>query len=244
MKKKLTSIQNLKKILLCMTMPKSSRPRERLRDYGIKNLSDADLIAIILGRGVKGEPVLSIANKLLKEFGTLGNMLDASLQELENIKGIGFAKATQISAVLGIARRVHAEKVNAEKERVKSSAVYSPEDVANQIRLEMTDFFKEHFYVVSIDVRNKIIAIDNASKGTVSSSLVHPRETFRCAVKRIAAQIIVAHNHPSGDKQPSDDDIKITRRLVDAGRIMGIEVIDHLIITQTGYYSFKENGII
>jgi len=225
-------------------LPESSRPRERLEKYGLESLSDAELIAVILGRGVEGESVTDIANKLLSEFGSLGKMLDASVQELKEIKGIGLAKAAQILAVLGIARRVLAEKANAEKERLKSSAVYSPGDVAELVRVEIQDFFKEHFYVVSIDVRNKIIAIDNASKGTVSSSLVHPRETFHCALKRIAAQIIVAHNHPSGDKQPSEDDIKITRRLVDAGRIMGIEVIDHLIITQTSFYSFKENGLI
>ena len=225
-------------------LPKSSRPRERLQEFGVENLSDADLIALIMGRGVKGEPVFSIANKLLKEFGSLGNMLDASLQELQSIKGIGLAKAAQLLAVLGIARRVHAEKTKEEKDRLKSPAVYSPGDVAELVRAEIMDFLKEHFYVVSIDVRNKIIDIDRASEGTISSSLVHPRETYLCAIKRRAAQIIVAHNHPSGDKQPSEDDIKITRRLVDAGRIIGIELIDHIIVTQTSYYSFKENGTL
>lgn len=225
-------------------LPKDSRPRERLQKDGVTSLSDVELIALILGRGIKGESVMVTAQNLLKEFGSLSEMLDASIEELKEIRGIGFAKATQLLAVMGIARKVSEERIKKEKTRIGRNAIYSPEDIANQVRPIIKDFMKENFVIVSLDVRNKVIETDLVSEGTLSSSLVHPRETFMYAIKRRAAQVVVLHNHPSGDKNPSDDDIKISRRLIDAGKIMGIELIDHIILTQSDYYSFKENGLI
>jgi DNA repair protein RadC len=229
-------------------LPKSERPRERLIQYGAEKLSSAELISIILNTGIKGESVIVLSQKLIMKFGSLKGIMDASLEDLTQIKGLGDAKATKLKASFAIAKKVmeeirvyESEKIS---ERKKYNAVTSPSVLFDIIKNKIQNFSKEHFFVISLDTRNNFIGIDEISIGTLTASLVHPRETFESAIRRHAAHIIIAHNHPSGETEPSEDDLKITRRLVEAGKIMGIEVLDHLIITNTGYLSFKEKYLI
>ncbi|MFA5405291.1 MAG: DNA repair protein RadC [Ignavibacteria bacterium] len=224
-------------------LPKSERPRERLRDKGVASLSSSDLLAVILGKGIKGESVLVTVQKLILHFGGLQKILEASIDDLMKIRGIGLAKACQLVASFELSKRLLKENLEFEKERVKKNAITKPEEIVKYIKTEIEDFSKEHFFVVSFDVRNRLIGIDKTSKGTLSASLVHPRETFESAIRRHAAQIIVAHNHPSGDTEPSDDDIRITKRLYEAGKIMGIELLDHIVITKDSYSSLKDKNV-
>ena len=229
-------------------LPKSERPRERLIEYGAEKLSSAELISIILNTGVKGESVIMISQKLIMQFGSLKGIMDASLEDLKKIKGLGNAKATKLKASFAIAKKVMTEIKAAENEKENEkkryNAVTSPEILYGIIQSKIMNFSKEHFFVVSLDTRNNFIGIDEISIGTLTASLVHPRETFESAIKRHAAHIIIAHNHPSGETEPSEDDLKITKRIVDAGKIMGIEVLDHLIITEKSFLSFKEKYLI
>jgi DNA repair protein RadC len=236
-------MDNEKSIFSVRDLPKSERPREKLRDKGVANISNSELLAIILGKGVKGESVLVTVQKLILHFGGLQNILEASLDDLMKIRGIGFAKACQLIACFELSKRLLKENIDLEKERVKKNAITKPEEIVKYIKTEIEDYSKEHFFVVSFDVRNRIIGIDKTSKGTLSASLVHPRETFESAIRRHAAQIIVAHNHPSGDAEPSEDDIRITKRLYEAGKIMGIELLDHIVITKDGYCSLKDKNV-
>jgi DNA repair protein RadC len=226
-------------------LPIEERPRERLKSVGADKLTSQELLALILGRGVKGESVMNTARNLLKEFGSLKKILEASLQDIiKSTKGIGTAKASQLIACLEISRRVKKEEFDENIYQASREAIIKPEVAAELIKNEITNFDKEHFFVLSFDVRNKLISIKAISEGTLTASLVHPRETFESAIKNHAAQIIVGHNHPSGDPDPSEDDIKITKRLYDAGRIMGIELIDHIIVTKAGFKSLKNLGVI
>ncbi|TRZ64975.1 JAB domain-containing protein [bacterium] len=225
-------------------LPEKERPRERLKYKGAAYLTIEELIAIIIGKGIKGESVLVMARKLLSRFGSVNNILEASLEDIQEIKGIGFAKACQISACFELARRAVKEDALEVNEKKSRGTISNPEEVAKLLKTEITNFSKEHFFVMSFDVRNKMIGIDNVSTGTLSASLVHPRETFESAIRRHAAQIIIAHNHPSGDSEPSEDDIKITRRICEAGKVMGIELMDHIIITKDDFCSLKTKGYL
>jgi DNA repair protein RadC len=225
-------------------IPKEERPRERLKHYGASSLSSHELIAIILGSGMQGESVLTLSQRLISHFGSLNKVFNASMEDLLKIKGLGPAKASQLLACFEIARRTTSEASLDEKEKLNSKPIISPDEIVAQFRSKITDFNKEQFLVASFDTRQKVIGIDNVSTGTVNASLVHPRETFSSAIKRIAASVIVAHNHPSGDIEPSEEDIKITKRLTEAGKIIGIELLDHIIVTRTNYFSFKEKGMI
>lgn len=229
-------------------LPKSERPRERLIELGAERLTSAELISVILNTGIKGESVLMISQKLLMHFGSLKGIMDASLEDIQQIKGLGQMKASKLKASFAIAKKV-IEEINLSNEtkdsdRKRYNAVTSPDILFGILKSRIINFSKEHFFVISLDTRNNFIGIDEISVGTLTASLVHPRETFESAIKRHAAHIIISHNHPSGDTEPSEDDIKITRRLVDAGKIMGIEVLDHLIVTERSYFSFKEKFLI
>lgn len=229
-------------------LPKSERPRERLIEYGPERLTSAELLSIILNSGIKGESVIMISQKLIMQFGSLKGIMDASLEDLKQIKGLGEAKASKLKASFAIAKKVMEEIRSYENEkqsdRKKYNAVTSPEVIYEIIKTRIINFSKEHFFVISLDTRNNFIGIDEISVGTLTASLVHPRETFESAIKRHAAHIIIAHNHPSGETEPSEDDLKITKRLTEAGKIMGIEVLDHLIITDKSYLSFKEKFLM
>ena len=223
-------------------LPKSDRPRERLKNIGADKISSAELLAVILGKGIKGESVLVTVQNLIRHFGNLQNILEASLEDLMKVRGIGFAKACQLIASFELSRRLLKENIEIEKERVKKNAITSPSEIVKFIQAEIEDYSKEHFFVISFDVRNRILGIDKTSEGILSASLVHPRETYESAIRRHAAQIIVAHNHPSGDCEPSEDDVRITKRLYEAGKIMGIELLDHIVVTKDNYTSLKDRN--
>lgn len=229
-------------------LPLSERPRERLREFGAEKLSSAELLALLLNTGTKGESVMTLAQKLLVRFGSLSMIMDASLEDLTDFKGLGEAKASKLLASFGIAKKIIKEIKESESllkdNRKKYNPVTNPEELFKILISKITNFSKEHFYVISLDSRNNFIGLDEISVGTLTASLVHPRETFESAIKRHAAHIIIAHNHPSGETDPSEDDLKITRRLIDAGKIMGIAVLDHLIFTRHSYMSFKESSLI
>lgn len=223
-------------------LPESERPRERLKKFGPESLSAQELLALILGRGVKGEPVSMTAQKLLSYFGSLEGIMNASLEDLQSVKGVGLAKASQLKACFEIARRIYTRsEIDEETEKKK---ITSAQEVYELVKSKIINYAKEHFVVLSFDIRNKLLGMDTISIGTLNANLVHPRETFESAIRRHSAQIIVVHNHPSGDPEPSEDDLEITKRLVEAGKILGIEVIDHIIVTKTGFLSFKEKKLL
>jgi len=220
-------------------LPADERPRERLVKYGVESLSICELLSLIFGRGVKGESVVNISQKLISASGSLRQLSEASIEELKKIKGLGLAKACQLKACFEISRRLE-NKENLNKNKV----INSPKDIFSLLKEKVINFHKEYFMIVSLDNRNKVINVDTVSVGTLNSSLIHPRETFETAIKNHAAAIIICHNHPSGELKPSEDDLVVTQNLVKAGKLLGIEISDHLIITKDGYFSFKEKKII
>jgi len=222
-------------------LPADERPRERLVKYGVESLSLQELLSLIFGRGVKGESVVSISQKLITTFTSIDSLSEASIEELKGIKGLGLAKACQLKACFEISRRLRKEE-NSNKN--KNRIINSPKDIFPLLKEKIINFHKEYFMVVSLDNRNKVINVDTVSVGTLSSSLIHPRETFEVAIKNHAAATIICHNHPSGELKPSEDDLIVTQNLVKAGKLLGIEVSDHLIITKDGYFSFKEKKVI
>ena len=222
-------------------LPSDERPRERLIQHGVESLSLQELLSLIFGRGVRGESVINISQKLLTTFDSLNKLSEASIEELKEIKGIGLAKACQLKACFEISRRLkNEEKLSQNKNKI----IYSPKDIFQLLKEKVINFHKEYFIVVSLDNRNKVISIDTVSIGILNSSLIHPRETFEIAIKNHAASIILCHNHPSGELKPSKDDIIITENLVKAGKILGIEIFDHIIITKKKYFSFAESKLL
>ncbi len=215
-------------------MPKNERPREKLIKYGSGKLSNTELLAIILGSGIKGLNVIELANKILKKFGS-SNLKNVQYDDLKKTFGLGQAKACEIIACLEFGKRLLKDK--------PESLILQPEDVYRELR-DLRQNKKEHFVVFYLDTHSREIKREIISIGTLNASLVHPREVFESAIKNNAAQIIVAHNHPSGIIEPSVDDIEITKRLVDAGKLLGIDVLDHVIVSNSGYFSFKNKNII
>ena len=218
-------------------LPPDERPRERLVAFGEHALSAQELLQIILGRGVAGESVAVTAQKLLTRFGNFQKLSEASIAELSSINGIGLAKAAQIKAAFEIGRRLATQSGP-----YKSKELADPEKVYRLVKSKLTEYHKEHFYIIAVNSRNWAIAA--VSIGTLNASLVHPREAFSEAIKANAASVIFAHNHPSGDPEPSEDDLAITKRLVESGKILGIDVLDHIIVTRDRFFSFKEKGLI
>ena len=214
-------------------LPQAERPRERLIRYGSDKLSLTELLAIVIGKGTLGEPVSVLSSRLLSKFGDLNRLEEASIEELVKIKGIGRAKATQIKAALELGRRLFSQ------EEIRGKTIQTAEDVYKIMRAEFKNKKKEHFKLVLLNTRNQIIRKVSVTKGTLNTSLIHPREVFKSALSHSAASVILVHNHPSGDPRPSDDDIKITKRLIEAGKIMGIEVHDHVIMAGDRYTSLK-----
>lgn len=222
-------------------LPIAERPRGRLVKYGVESLALQELLSLILSRGVKGESVVNISQKLIGNFGSLNELSEASIEELKKIKGLGLAKACQLKACFEISRRLEKE---ASVLKNKGTIIKSPKDLYPLLKEKIINFHKEYFMVASLDNRNKIISIEVVSIGTLNSSLIHPRETFEIAIRNHAASIIICHNHPSCELKPSKDDSIVTKTLVEAGKLLRIEVADHLIICKDGYFSFKEKGII
>lgn len=222
-------------------MPESMRPREKLMARGETSLNDAELLAIILGMGTKKLNALDLATRMLVKHGSLRQLKEASLEELTAEKGIGPAKAVSIKAAIEIGRRIAGDV----QSRI---AIKSPEDVINAVASlnmeEMRYYDREHFRVMYLDRKGGLLVMEDVSVGGLHSSIVHPREVFKTAVKKSAASMILVHNHPSGDPTPSREDIDITRRLIEAGQLMGIEVLDHVIIGEKTYCSLKARGLI
>lgn len=217
-------------------LPNFERPREKLIEKGASALKKEELLAIVLRTGIKGKNVLTVARDILSEYGNK-KLLDVSFKELKNMRGVGASKAAQILAALELGKRLYQEKI------VKEVYLASPEDVAKEVA-HIRENKKENFIALYLDARNRLIHKETISIGTLNASLVHPREVFEPALTHHAAAIIVAHNHPSGDPEPSKDDREITKRLVEAGKILGIEVTDHLIVAGDTFMSFKEHGLL
>ena len=218
-------------------LPKEERPRERLVKFGEQALSVQELLQLILGRGIAGESVVVTAQKLLSQFGSLQKLAETSIEELSSVKGIGLAKATQIKAVFEIGRRLSTQAAP-----YKSKELTDPEKVYRLIKSKLKDYHKEHFYIIVLNSRNWSVA--EVSIGSLNASIVHPREVFAEAIKNKAASVIFVHNHPSGDPEPSEGDLVVTKRLVEAGKILEIEVVDHIIITKDKFLSMKQKGIL
>lgn len=209
------------------------RPREKLIKFGASRLSDRDLLAVLIGSGSKEIGVLDLSRKILKEY-SLKKLTDTPLEKLLLIKGLGKVSALRIVALSELAKRV--------KDKAYS-IVYSPKDIWRELE-NIRSKRKEHFVIFCLDSRNKIIKKEIVSIGTLNSSLVHPREVFEPAIKFLSAQIVISHNHPSGDVHPSDEDIQITKKLLKAGNLLGIEVIDHVIVSNDKFLSLKEKGLL
>jgi DNA repair protein RadC len=215
----------------------SDRPRERLETLGPQVLSNPELIAILLRTGVPGENAVEVAQRLLKNFGGLLGLHRASFDELLNQHGVGEAKASQIKAAIELGRRLPLE---APQER---PSINSPADAAALIQYEMSALDQEHLRVLLLDRRNRVLEIVEVYKGSVNSSQVRVGEVFKEAVRKNASAVIVAHNHPSGDPTPSPDDVAVTRAIVQAGKLLDIDVLDHLVIGLGKWISLKERGL-
>jgi len=218
-------------------MAEHDRPRERLQKVGAGAVSTAELLAIVLRTGTGGENVLRLAERLLAEFGSLPGLSRASITELMNVKGVGEAKASEVKAALELGRRL---MTSAPEER---PVVSSPADAANLLMSEMMFLEQEHLRLILLDTRNRVLKTPTIYVGSLNASVVRVGELFRAALKANAAAMIVAHNHPSGDPSPSPEDIRVTRQLVDAGRLMDIEVLDHVVIGHQRFVSLKERGL-
>ncbi len=220
-------------------LPVTERPRERLIQFGIEALSTQEILALVIGRGIKGESVLVTAQKLLVTFGNLENLGKATIAELSKIKGIGPAKAAQIKAAFELGNRVQCISDQSGKVKIKS-----PDDILGLVKKRLKGLKKEYFLVISLDTRNHIIDVQTISIGSLNSSIVHPREVFKAAINACAASVIFLHNHPSGDPEPSEDDKKLTKRLIEAGELIGIEVLDHIIYCDNTYLSMKASNML
>ncbi len=228
----------MKKSFTIHDLPISERPRERLQKFGVDVLSAQEILSLILGRGIAGESVMVTAQRLLSQFGNLKGIASASVEELSQVKGIGIAKASQIKAAFELANRLEGYSEAGDKPLVKT-----PEEVVNLVKGRLKGKKKEYFLALLLDTRNQLIKVAEISVGSLDSSIVHPREVFKEAISASAASVIFVHNHPSGDPTASEDDIKLTKRLAEAGEIVGIDVLDHIIITDKKYLSLKREGL-
>jgi DNA repair protein RadC len=222
---------------LIRELPAQERPRERLKKYGAASLSNAELLAIILRTGAASESVLNLSAKLLARFGGLSGLAKAGFGELCMERGLAEAKAAQLKAALELGRRLLSTQP---EERL---VIKSPQDVANLLQAEMSFLEQEELRLVLLNTKNQVLAISQLYKGSVSTSLIRVSELFREAVRENCPALVVVHNHPSGDPTPSPEDIKITEQIVKAGKLLDIEVLDHLIIGHQRYVSLKERGL-
>ncbi len=219
-------------------MPEEERPREKLVSKGAEALSNVDLLAIILHTGIKNESVVHLAERLLSETEGLARLSTLSPQELSKVRGIGLTKAVTIVAAFELSRRLSALQGG---ERV---VIHGPRDAASLVMARLRYLQKEHFIVLLLSTKNHVLAQSTISIGSLNASIVHPREVFREAINYSAAGVILIHNHPSGDPSPSQEDVSLTKKLVEAGKMLDIAVLDHVVIGDGKYVSFKEKGII
>ena len=218
-------------------MRSDDRPRERLEQQGSQVLSNPELLAILLGTGVRGQSAIQLAQELLGEYGGLAGIHRAAYQDLVKTRGIGPAKAAQLGAAIELGRRL---AVSVPDDR---PAIQSPEQAAELVMYEMGALKQEHLRVLLLDTRNQLIRITEVYQGSLNTSLIRVGEIFRDAVRENAAAVIVAHNHPSGDPSPSPEDVAVTRAMIDAGRLLDIEVLDHIVIGTGRFVSLKSKGL-
>lgn len=218
-------------------MPSDERPRERLAHLGAQSLSTAELLAILLRTGVTGENVVSVGQRLLRDFGGLAGLRRASIEELCAQRGVGLAKAAQLKAAVELAVRF---RETAPDER---QTIHSPADAAEHLQYEMELLEQEELRAMLLDTRNRIIKVENVYKGSINQSQVRVAELFKGAIRANAASLIIAHNHPSGDPTPSPDDVAVTRQMIQAGKLLDIEVLDHLVIGRGRFVSLKDRGL-
>ena len=209
-------------------LPKIDLPREKLKKYGVDKLANHELLAILLGSGIKGLNVLQLSKKIVEKITEMGKE-KITLDDLLKIKGLGNAKASQIISVLGLAKRLNTTSIE----------ILSAEDIW-KLCIDIRESKKEHFVAFYIDTQNHLIERQIISIGTLDASLVHPREVFEPAIRLSASSVIVAHNHPSNTLEPSQEDKEVTKRLTEAGKLLGINLDDHIIVTKSGYKSMKE----
>lgn len=219
-------------------LPEHERPRERLAAAGAPALSNAELIAILLRTGAVKQTAVEMAGELLARFGSLEELAATDVATLASVKGVGKAKACQIAAAFELGRRVSTHRDG------RRPVIDKPDKLVALLIEELAGLKQETFRVALLSAKNELLRVANVSEGTLSGSLVHPRETFRAAIAEGCYSVILVHNHPSGDPEPSPEDIKITRSLADAGRILGIRVLDHIIIARSGFRSLRDMGII
>lgn len=226
-----------KHAMMVRDYPLEERPRERMVKEGADKLSNQELLAILLRTGTKQESVFNLAARILQELGSIRRLSEVSVDELQQIKGIGLAKAVQIKAGVEIGRRVAVKQAGL-------FSIRSPQEAAHYLMELLKLEQQEKFYVLYLNTKNQVVYEKAVFVGSLNASIVHPREVFKEAVKWSAASIIVSHNHPSGNPDPSREDIEVTKRLVEAGAILGIECLDHIIVGDGHYVSLKEKGFI
>ena len=220
-------------------IPENERPIEKLLINGPEALNNAELLAVILRTGIRGENVVALSSRLLSEIEGLDGLLVSNYAQMTEIKGIKKIKASQLIAMVELFRRFNTLK--AKKEVVK---IVSPSDLSGMLINEMMNLSQEVLKLVMLNTKNEVIGVKDVFKGSLNSAIVHPREIFNEALKRNSASIIICHNHPSGDPTPSKEDINITIRIKECGNIMGINLLDHIIIGNKKFISLKEKGII
>lgn len=219
------------------SLPEKERPREKLLRHGVKSLSNAELLAILLRTGIKNQSALSLSYKILSMDDGIRFLTNASVEDLSEINGIGLAKASQLIAAVELGKRI------AQYADEDEFFVRRPQDAADLLMEEMRYLRKEHMKAILLNIKCKVICIEEISVGSLNSSLAHPREVYIPAIKKSSANIILVHNHPSGDPSPSRDDIEITKRIYEAGKILGIELYDHIIIGDGVFVSLKEKNL-
>jgi DNA repair protein RadC len=218
-------------------MPAADRPRERLYYQGPAALKEEELVAIILRTGMQGRPVLELARELLRHYGGLGGLARVGATELKSFKGLGMAKAVELQAALELGRRLAGLHPEARPQ------VRSPADLANLLMPEMMFLEQEHLRVVLLNTKNQVLSAPEVYVGSLNTSVVRVAELFREAIRQNAAAVIVVHNHPSGDPTPSNEDVQVTRQIAEAGQLLDIDVLDHLVIGHQRYVSLKERGL-
>ena len=223
---------------LLRELPADERPRERMQRHGPSALSHAELLAILLRTGTRNESAIRLAERILNDCGGLKRFAEHGWDELTHIRGIGPAKALQLQASIELGRRVARSRL---PDTVRISR---PQDAADLLMEELRHLREEHFICLFLNTKNQVIGRQTLSIGSLNASVVHPREVFRAAIRRSSASILCAHNHPSGDPTPSKEDIALTRRLAEAGELIGIELLDHLVIGDNRYISLKESGCL
>ena len=225
--------------VLIKDIPLNERPRERLINKGVEYLSNEDLLAILLKTGTKDYSVKTLASNILKQIENINNLKDINLESLIKIKGIGKAKACEILAAIELGKRL-----NQKIDNLNQIKVYSSSSIYEYYQAKLGDKLQEYFYCVYLDTKNHIIKDKLLFIGTINESLIHPREIFKEAYLLSASSIICVHNHPSGNINPSNNDIIMTKQLIEVGKILGIKVLDHIIIGKDNYFSFNDNNLV